>query len=141
YNNYALLLEKTGNLEEAGTYYLLSMKYAHTDQEYYLTLCSYTELLIAQGKVKEALKNITEILQETRNNSMRKQHLIFRYYQFLLKDREERAMEFLEIDVLPYLEKHFFIEDYNKFALSLANYYSTRDKDKAFYYYKTIAER
>lgn len=141
YNNYALLLEKTGKFDEAAEYYILSMEKAHTPREYLVSLCSYTELLISQGEKEKALRNIAKILKETKANSMKKQELIFRYYQYLLKDQREKAMTFLENDVLPYLEKLFFIEDYNKYALSLAKFYLTRNTDKALYYYKKIAER
>ena len=71
---------------------------------------------------------------------MRKRYLIFRYYQLLLKDQDKKAKEFLENEVLPYLNKNFYKEEYNKYALILAEYYSTRYKDKAYYYYKKIAE-
>ncbi len=141
YNNYALLLEKICEVEKAAQYFILSMEHAHTKKEYLMSLCSYTELLISQGKKEEALNNISKILRETKVNSMKKQELIFRYYRYLLKDQKEKAMVFLESDVLPYLEKFFFIEDYNKYALSLAKFYSTRNTDKALYYYKKIAER
>ncbi|WP_144463082.1 helix-turn-helix domain-containing protein [Siminovitchia fortis] len=141
YNNYALLLEKTGKFEEAAGYYLLSMEKAQSQKEYLVSLCSYTELLISLGEKEKALRNISKILVETKANSMKKQELIFRYYQYLLKDHKEKAMAFLENDVLPFLEKFFFIEDYNKFALSLAEYYLARDTDRALYYYKKIAER
>ncbi|MFD1706183.1 helix-turn-helix domain-containing protein [Siminovitchia sediminis] len=141
YNNYALLLEKTGKIEDAFKYYLLSMEHAKTDYEYLLSLCSYTELLITQGKKEEALRNITKILRETKASTMKKQQLIFRYYQYSLKGQKEKAMNYLEEEVLPYLDKFFYIEDYNKFALSLASYYAAIDTDKALYYYKKIAER
>ncbi len=141
YNNYALLLEKTGKTEEAFKFYLLSMEHAKSDLEYLMSLCSYTELLITQGKKEEALRNISKILRKTKSSAMKKQQLIFRYYQYLLKDQKEKAMSYLEEEVLPYLDKLFFIEDYNKFALSLAKYYSAKDTDKALFYYKKIAER
>lgn len=141
YNNYALLLEKMGRLEEAARHYILSMDHAKTKQEYLVSLCSYTELLISRGEKEKALQNISKILRETKSSSMRKQQLIFRYYQYLLKNRKDKAMEFLEKDVLPYLEKLYFIEDYSKFALSLAQYYSDTHSDRALYYYKKIAER
>ncbi len=141
YNNYALLLEKTGKMEEAFKFYLYSMEHAKNDIEHLMSLCSYTELLITQGKKEEALRNISKILRKTKTSALRKQQLTFRHYQYLLKDQEEKAMSYLEEEVLPYLERFFFIEDYNKFALSLAKYYSTKDTDKALYYYKKIAER
>lgn len=141
YNNYALLLEKTGKLEEAARYYIFSMEYAKTETEYLMSLCSYTELLISQGQKEKALENISKILRETKSGSMKKQQLIFRYYQYLLKNRKDKAMDFLENDLLPYLEKAYFVEDYNKFALSLAQYYADRNPDKALYYYKKIVER
>ncbi|VEF46869.1 transcriptional activator [Bacillus freudenreichii] len=141
YNNYALLLEKTGNLEEASEYYLDSMEHAKSGIEYLMSLCSYTELLISQGQKEKALRNISKILRETKTSATKKQHLIFKYYQYLLKDQKDKAMSYLEEEVLPYLDKLFFIEDYNKFALSLAKYYSAKNTDKALYYYKKIAER
>lgn len=141
YNNYALLLEKMGRLEEAAHHYILSMDHAKTKQEYLVSLCSYTELLISQGENEKALQNISGILRETKSGSMRKQQLIFRYYQYLLKNRKDKAMEFLETDLLSYLEKNYLFDEYNKFALSLAQYYADTNPDKALYYYKKIAER
>ena len=141
YNNYALLLEKMGEMDQAARYYLLSMEHAQTETEYLTSLCSYTELLISLGRKEQALENISKILQETKSSSLRKQQLIFKYYQYLLKNRKDRAMDFLENDLLPYLEKTYFIEDYNKFALSLARYFSDSNPDKALYYYKKVAER
>lgn len=140
YNNYALLLEKVGKYEDAATYFRLAMQHSKSENEYYTSLCSYTQLLINQGNKKEALENITKILRKTNNSTMRKRYLIFRYYQLLLKDQDKKAKEFLENEVLPYLNKNFYKEEYNKYALILAEYYSTRDKDKAYYYYKKIAE-
>lgn len=140
YNNYALLLEKVGREEEASTYFRLSMKHAKNDTEYCTSLCSYAKLLINQGKEKQALKKIPEILRKTNNKQMKKQYLNFKYYQLLLRGREEEAVHFLESEVLPYLSNGFYIEDYNKYVLFLADYYATRDKNKSYDYYKKIAE-
>jgi transcriptional regulator with XRE-family HTH domain len=141
YNNYALLLEKMGKNDEAARYYILSMDHAKTKEEYLVSLCSYTELQISQGETEKALQNIANILKETKTVSMKKQQLIFRYYRYLLRNRKDKAMDFLENELLPYLEKVYIMEDYNKFALSLAQYYSHKNPDKALYYYKRIAER
>lgn len=141
YSNYAYLLGKAGQCAKAAAYYEKAMEAAQGREEYLESLGRYTELLISNGDKEKALSCITEILNEPVTDGTKKQQLLFKYYQYELKDQKKKAMAFLEDQMLPYLEKMFFREEYAKFAIVLAEYYVSTDKDKSLAFYKQNIEK
>jgi HTH-type transcriptional regulator, quorum sensing regulator NprR len=135
YHNYAILLGEKRDYEEAARYYHLAMEHARTDLEYNLILCNLTELMIDHNQA-EAMDNVEKIINL--ENLPRKEKLVFKYYDFLLSGKEKAAMRLLEKEVLPYLESKYLIRDYKKYAVPLAEYYTSIDQEKALFLYKKI---
>jgi HTH-type transcriptional regulator, quorum sensing regulator NprR len=136
YHNLAILYEREADDEQAAHFYLLAQQYATNQQQYYMSLCNITEILIKQGKNEQALENINHILKNTKSDEMMKFHLIFKYHQYFLTNKTKRAMNHLENNVIPYLERKNLIKDLHKYAIILGDYYTKTDSNKALFFYK-----
>jgi HTH-type transcriptional regulator, quorum sensing regulator NprR len=136
HHNFAILCEKQLNFELAISHYVQAQEHALNPHQYYMSLCNLTLILINEGKKEDALKNIEIILKNTNLKVMKKYYLIFRYYEYLLIDKTIEAYTHLEQQVLPYLEKKNLVNEFNRYALLLADYYADINKDKAIYYYQ-----
>lgn len=139
HHNYAILHTHMNNYDEALEHYDISLKKAHSSDQYYITLSNYTEVLLKLNRREEALNLIKEIITNTKNKNLLKYHLIFKYHQLLLQDKEDRAIEYLETKVLPYLQSNGHVKDLQKYQTRLAEYYSDINPEKAVYYYQRQA--
>jgi hypothetical protein len=135
-----MLLEKQEEYSQAYVHYKKAQEQALKSHQFYMSFCNITEILIKQGKQEEALENIRIILKKCKTDKLKKSYLIFQYYEFLLHNRHKKAMNYLEKHVFPYLVKNNLSNEIKKYALLLADYYATRNKDKAIYYYQKVNE-
>jgi HTH-type transcriptional regulator, quorum sensing regulator NprR len=138
HHNYAMLLEKQENYDQAYVHYKKAQNHSVNSLQYHLSFCNITEILIKQGKYEEALENIQIILKECKTLGMKKYYLIFQYYEFLLNNKPKKAMNYLEKHVFPYFEKNNLSNEIAKYAQLLGDYYAAINKDKAIYYYKKV---
>ncbi|HCX49621.1 MAG TPA: hypothetical protein DG757_11455 [Bacillus sp. (in: Bacteria)] len=134
HHNLAYLYEKKGELSKAIIHYELSLNNNQKNDMYYKTLYNLTEVLYRQGKKKEALIKIKDLLKYTDNKNHRIYFLQSKYLYYLLNENQPKAIDFLEKTMIPYLEQNNDKEGYYKYLLHLVDFYKDRDSKKAFYY-------
>lgn len=141
HHNLAYLYEKKGELSKANNYYKISLKNNQKNNLYYKTLYNLTEVLYRQGKNKEALIRIKELLKYTDNKNLKKYFYQSKYLYHVLNGNHTKAINFLEKTLMPYLEQNKDQEDYVRYLLVLVSFYKEYDNKKALYYYDLLLRK
>lgn len=141
YHNYAILLSNMKEYDQAMNYFRMAMEGFQSSEKYYVSLSSYTEILLILDEKREAFNHIREIISNTGTEPLKKYNLIFTFHLLKLENKEKKAIKWLENQVIPYLEKKNLMKDFFKYVRYLAEYYSDKNKEKALFYYVLLNKK